>query len=254
MKIQILSDLHNEFFKNKSPPDIEQTDADVVVLAGDIWTKGRGVIWAIEQSSSLGKPIVYTLGNHEYYGTHTRHIDKCKAMAEGTDVHILERDVQIIGDTRFLGSTLWSDFAIKGNGAEKELAMFAAREKVNDYRVIRVPPSYKKLHPKDTLAWHKESVAWLRDKLDEPFGGKTVMVSHHAPHLKSDPWINNLTPAYLSDLSALMDGERLHLWVHGHTHIAVDYEVYGTRVASNPRGYPGVEPVDGYDPKLVVDV
>lgn len=254
MKIQILSDLHNEFFKNKPPPDIEHTDADVIVLAGDIWVKGRGATWAIEQSLLHGKPVVYVLGNHDYWRQDTRHADKLKKLVAGTDVHILERDEVVINGTRFVGSTLWSDFAIKGSGAEKQLAMFAAREKVNDYRLIRVPPSYKRLHPKDTIEWHEKSVAWLRKKLDEPFDGMTVMVSHHAPHLRSDPWINNLTPAYLSDLSYLMDGERLHVWIHGHTHIATDYEVNGTRVVSNPRGYPRVEPVDAFEPRLVIEL
>lgn len=256
MKIQIASDLHNEFFAKygNSVPDIAHTDADVIVLAGDIWVKGRGAMWAIEQSQIHGKHIVYVLGNHEYWRQHTRHVDKLKVLVEGTDVHILERDMVIIDGTRFLGSTLWTDFAIKGSGAEKQLAMFAAREQVQDYRLIRVAPSYKRLHPQDTVEWHERSVAWLRRKLDEPFDGKTVMVSHHAPHLKSDPWINNLTPAYLSDLSYMMDGESLHLWIHGHTHVTADYVVHGTRVVSNPRGYPGVEPVDGFNPRLVIDL
>jgi len=36
MKIQLLSDLHNEFYRGDIPPEISQTDADLVVLAGDI--------------------------------------------------------------------------------------------------------------------------------------------------------------------------------------------------------------------------
>jgi len=40
------------------------------------------------------------------------------------------------------------------------------------------------------------------------------------------------------------------LWVHGHSHTAVDYEVAGTRVVCNPRGYPGEE--TGFNPGLVL--
>jgi predicted phosphodiesterase len=29
------------------------------------------------------------------------------------------------------------------------------------------------------------------------------------------------------------------LWIHGHTHDPFDYEINGTRVICNPRGYPG---------------
>jgi len=34
-----------------------------------------------------------------------------------------------------------------------------------------------------------------------------------------------------------MDGDRAALWVHGHMHESFDYEIYGTRVVCNPRGY-----------------
>ena len=34
-----------------------------------------------------------------------------------------------------------------------------------------------------------------------------------------------------------MDGDRVALWVHGHMHDPFDYEIYGTRVVCNPRGY-----------------
>jgi hypothetical protein len=50
-----------------------------------------------------------------------------------------------------------------------------------------------------------------------------------------------------------MGGDRVELWIYGHTHRASDLEVEGTRVISNPRGYPH-EPVDGFDPELVVDL
>jgi hypothetical protein len=49
-----------------------------------------------------------------------------------------------------------------------------------------------------------------------------------------------------------MDGQRVPLWIHGHTHYCVDYEVAGTRVVSNQRGYPDQE--TGFDPALVVDI
>jgi hypothetical protein len=36
-----------------------------------------------------------------------------------------------------------------------------------------------------------------------------------------------------------MDGQRAALWIHGHMHDPFDYEINGTRVICNPRGYPG---------------
>jgi predicted phosphodiesterase len=60
MKLQILSDIHNEF----SVLPVPHTDADVAILAGDIDTKDRAIEWAMQ----FEKPVLYVLGNHEFYG------------------------------------------------------------------------------------------------------------------------------------------------------------------------------------------
>lgn len=49
-----------------------------------------------------------------------------------------------------------------------------------------------------------------------------------------------------------MGADRVALWVHGHTHTSVDFEMAGTRVVSNQRGYPGEE--SGFQPSLVIDL
>ncbi|MNR64509.1 hypothetical protein D3C85_1871810 [compost metagenome] len=59
-----------------------------------------------------------------------------------------------------------------------------------------------------------------------------------------------LDAAYANNCEGLMGGDRVALWVHGHSHVAVDYEIEGTRVVCNPRGYPGEE--TGFDPELVL--
>jgi len=66
MRVQVLSDLHIEFEDLK----LEQVDSDVVVLAGDIHVKDKGVSWALRNFKD--KPVLYVLGNHEFYGKLTR--------------------------------------------------------------------------------------------------------------------------------------------------------------------------------------
>jgi len=61
MKIQIYSDIHNEF-RHYEPKD---TDADVVVLAGDIDTGLKAINWAWDLFKD--KPVIYIAGNHEHY-------------------------------------------------------------------------------------------------------------------------------------------------------------------------------------------
>jgi predicted phosphodiesterase len=62
-----------------------------------------------------------------------------------------------------------------------------------------------------------------------------------------------LACAFASDVTELMGEERVALWIFGHTHRVADLKVRGTRVISNPRGYPH-EPVAGFDPACVVEL
>lgn len=63
MKLQILSDLHLELSKFEP----FATDADIIVLAGDIALEDNGIIWA--RAVFPNKEIIYVPGNHEFYGT-----------------------------------------------------------------------------------------------------------------------------------------------------------------------------------------
>jgi len=104
LKIHILCDLHVEF-GSFVPPVVS---ADVVVLAGDVHVKNRGLQWIFDQKFKI--PVLYVLGNHEFYREKFPGlIDKLKIDAEGTNVHVLENDSVEIGGYRFFGCTLWSD-------------------------------------------------------------------------------------------------------------------------------------------------
>ena len=247
MKIRVLSDLHMEFAPFDPPP----ADADVVVLAGDAAPGPRGLEWA--RAAFGDTPVVYVAGNHEFY----RHAipkltEELASAAEGTSVRFLENAEAAIGGVRFLGCTLWTDFELFG---ERIPSAAAAQAAMNDFRLIRVAPQFRRFGPGDARTLHLRSVRWLHERLTAPFDGPTVVVTHHAPSLRSsaparrrDP----LTPAYISDLEWMLDGSAA-LWIHGHTHYCVDYEVGGTRVVSNQRGYPD-EGVEGFDPARVIEI
>ncbi len=129
------------------------------------------------------------------------------------------------------------------------------RSKLNDYRRIRTSPAFSKLTPRAVHGMHLRARAWLSTQLSTTCPEPTVVVTHHAPGLFSIPPHHRADPlsaAYASDVSSLLDG-RAQVWIHGHTHHAVDVNVNGTRVVSNQRGYPD-EPADGFDRAFVVDV
>ncbi len=127
---------------------------------------------------------------------------------------------------------------------------------MRDYRKIRIDPQYRKLMPSDTLGWHRASGRWLEKQLAEPFDGKTVIVSHHAPSPRSiQPEFarDELSAAYASNLESLIESSGAALWIHGHTHFNVDYIVGQTRVMTNQRGYVD-EPSANFNPKLVLEI
>jgi DNA repair exonuclease SbcCD nuclease subunit len=247
MKIHLLSDLHTEFASFQPPT----TDADIVVLAGDVGVGTRGLPAIREWFPD--RPVVYVAGNHEFYREAIPRLsEKLAAETEGSEIHYLENRAVVIGGVRFLGCTLWTDFDVFG---ERVRCMAEAQASMNDFRLIRVLPQYRRFHPNDAAALHERSLRWLTAALDEPFAEPTVIVTHHAPSLRScNPAYRNdpVTAAYVSDLEWMLDG-RAALWVHGHTHLCVDYEIGGTRVAANQRGYPH-DGVEGFRPGLVLDI
>ena len=109
-----------------------------------------------------------------------------------------------------------------------------------------------------TAHWHAQQIRWLKDQLQEPFPGKTVVVTHHLPSARSvaDRYKTDLLSAcFASELDHLFGP--MALWVHGHTHDCFDYDVGGTRVVCNPRGYthPDASPENPhFNPALVIEV
>lgn len=247
MKIQIVSDLHIEFAEFTLPV----TDADVIVLAGDIGVGLGGLEWIVEQY--IEKPIIYVPGNHEFYKHDICLIDEICGKA-GSNIHVLNDSMIELQGVRFLGSTLWTDFELFGL-TDKFFSVQQAKSNMADFSVIK--NGIKTFIPEDSIQLHNQSVGWLKCMLAEPFTGNTVVVTHHAPSAISvhPRYASNLlTPAFASNLEDMMDAEHAKLWIHGHMHNPSDYEINGTRVLCNPRGYAHYETAHEFNPSLVVSI
>ncbi|CAG9223515.1 Ser/Thr protein phosphatase family protein [Paraburkholderia sabiae] len=255
MKIRVLSDLHLE---NDTPEIIPHADADLVILAGDIHNHAEGLRWAAETFDEA-VPVVYVPGNHEYYDGEFGALEAAMrdAAASIDNLHYLNNETLVDprGQWRVLGTTLWTDFDLYGTDEETRAISIAAAERVMlDYRgLIQVTwtagneanaqtlqdNTPRNLTPADTLALHRHARGWLEGELAKPFAGKTIVVTHHAPHRRSlaERYAADLASAgFVNDLPSLVR-EPVALWVHGHTHTAFDYVENGTRVVCNPRGY-----------------
>ena len=248
MRVHVLADLHLEF----GLADIPTSDADVVVLAGDIDVGTNGLEWIRWRFPN--QRVIYVLGNHEFYRQNlTTLTTALKHETENSHIHLLENSVVELCGVTFLGCTLWTDFALRG---DMQKDMGCAQTCINDYRIVTIGTDNRVLRPQDTVRIHQESVAWLKDELPRHSRTRTVVVTHHAPSPRSEaPGYANgpLSPSFVSDLGSLIEQSEIPMWIHGHTHYNVDYRIGGTRVISNQRGYPR-EAVARFDPGLVIDI
>ena len=248
MKVQVLSDLHQEFGMR----DFSFSKADIVVFAGDVNVGLKGINWMLETIPD--KPVIYVLGNHEYYGgAYPKTLEKIKLRAHGTNVHVLENECINFGGVNFHGTTLWTDFSIFGNPIEYGII---CQGKMNDYKKIRRSPSYSKLRTVDTYRIHQKSITWLEESLNSKKGQINFVVTHHAPSLKSIPERfkeDQLTSAYASNLDEFILAHQPDYWIHGHIHDAIQYQIGGTKVICNPHGYIDEKAKD-FNPEIILEI
>jgi len=255
MRIWTVSDLHlrpTEIAELVPPPG-GFPDADLCVVAGDVGDGLAGLGWVAKVIRPM-MPVVLVLGNHDMYGHSVPSARKvAKLTAEAFDCVLLDDDEVVIDGVRFLGGTLWTDYALfsrpedgeEGRQAAVRTAMAAARRSLDDHLSIDATEVVegvmsRRFLPQDAAALHAETRAFIERELKKPHDGPTVVVTHHAPHpgsisprFKRDP----VTPAFVSDLSGLIEAGNPTLWIHGHVHHACDYRVGATRIVCNPRGY-----------------
>ena len=250
MKLNVLSDLHLSLGALAAPG----TEADVVVLAGDIARPKEAIAWA----SGLAKPVLYVPGNHEFYGASIAGtVEELKRLSVGTSIRVLDNDEVIIDGVRFLGTTLWTDFMLCGEGEKRVAAMQEAQRFMRDFSRIRIGEA--PFTPEASAALFARAAAWLERRLAQPHAGPTVVITHHAPSRKSiHPRFADspMNACFVSDAERLIDGSRARLWIHGHTHDSFDYVANGTRVLCNPRGYAkdGVNENPSFDANLLAAV
>ena len=184
MRLWILSDLHIEQSLWDLPDPAPEYD--ILVAPGDIHDPlSEGVRWLAARAN--GRPVIYVPGNHEWYAHRLRftveqEAPRGQALADALRVHLLQEAVSVIDGVRFLGTSLWTDYALFGHPAA---AMHYARNGMNDHRLIYPDDEGEPLSPELALTWHESSLAWLTTNLQMPFEGKTVVVTHHLPHPRS---------------------------------------------------------------------
>lgn len=222
MRLNIVSDTHFEHYPvHKVQHMIDMLAGircEVIILAGDICT-GRMLRYFLLEICRVAGPkkhVVYVPGNHEYYGSKLpEHFGVDSNMPE--NFHYLYRSSVTIRGRRFVGAVGW----------------------------YRVPPNPDYINDADYIEKSQRIASWGladQDYLRANVVPGDIVTTHYLPHpLSIAPqyegrWGNRF---FFSDFTDVIDNNKPRLFIHGHTHVACDYEVGETRVVCNPIGYPG---------------
>jgi predicted phosphohydrolase len=265
MKINILSDLHVEFYDdpkvlcekvNKLYPNVAEDD--ILIIAGDLGVAGTSKKLNDEYKFMLkyfGKKwnnVFYVAGNHEYYDRKKTETiqdisDAIEAYCVECGIIFLDNDIFETSGYIFVGTTLWTNVdEIAYENMNDKLQAILSRDEV--------------------VSIHKANVKWLNNTLNKIAKLKTndkkskypeladkpvIVISHHLPlkeivHKKFLGEEYSLTNSgYFSDLSDLVlkYSDLICHWYHGHMHEAYKKKVYDIDFCANPMGYPDEEMV-----------
>lgn len=241
MIIDIASDLHIDYnlskglslnyFKQLFNDDLSKKDS-VLILAGDIYQVNtidnlkKDLNEFLNHVSKLYKVVFYIMGNHEYYGN-----DFCETLSTGYPYTLLTLpdNVKIISKNTMcklfgvdvLFSTLWSNLSNEDTNY------------INDFIFIN------NFTFENYITEYTNNINYIKTYIDNHDSNKHIIVTHHAPSLKSihskyETFKGN--SAFVSDCEYLMNDDML-MWIHGHTHTNFDYNIGNTKVVCNPHGY-----------------
>lgn len=228
MKIQYISDIHLEFYKNEEIVKIIPS-APILCLCGDIgYPEDKKYDIFLEWSSKNYEKVFLITGNHEYY-------NKKKSIKEINDIiqtkvnlhsniTFLNNKIEEYHGYTFIGCILWSSipFGIK----RYELNQF------NDFKKIKSMSieNYNILHLKDLL--------FLKRSLTD--NKNIICLTHHLPSLEliSEKYKDSdLNYMFASNLNYLIT-ENIKLWICGHSHDGNTKIINEVICTLNPHGYP----------------
>ncbi len=234
MDVLVVSDLHIHASNMAAPT----THADVILIAGDL-SYHKSQIYEYFYKLGDHTPIIYVPGNHEYEGHNINTFDDelKELLYDLPYVSVLQNESIVIGDTKFIGSTLWTDFELYSHQHPISETMKLVQNSINEYSTIL--NDKKLLTAQKTKDLHEVAVKYLSYELKKnPYQGTTFVATHFLPHPESidKSYENNLLNSYFcSNLEHLIGFSEF--WVHGHTHKSKNYNKNGTNIICNPRGY-----------------
>lgn len=279
-KLRFYSDMHLDFYVNPKrfnpenlwyPEPLPDDKETILVLAGDIWHakkpfKYNNFSWFSEISKRF-KYILVVLGNHDFWGgqlpTEYTNFERYRKELGIENLILLQNSQVIIGENKFVGATLWTDFA--NNDFE---TLEESNKCSNDLKYIRYMDSiykgvYKRLQNKNIVQQHKISKNYIFENAIKDYPEQKLwVITHHPP---SDVLVTNphLTKSEYGLVTNSFDDKikdtEIDYWIHGHNHQSGKAKVGKTLVMANTVGYlsqsaTNAELNPDYNPWIELDV
>lgn len=239
MRVAYCSDAHFDvwFHVDRDIPHIiNDCEADVLVLAGDIFEYNRWSPYFHQKILDLlcdrFKHVILIDGNHEYYGLEfesekTYHILKDAP----SNLKYLRNDYVEIDRVVFYGGTFWTN-----PNKWTPLEQFDIPQQINDFRQIKDMD----FHAMGTF--HDDFIEGLYETLVLYPVSDIVVVSHFPPtELSIHPrYQGQMTNAYFVNrcFDEFYGNNQIKHWICGHVHHKHEFEIGEIKGHCNPIGYP----------------
>lgn len=269
MKIDIVSDLHIDNwslkYKNKYnklkiceyPFLINHSDADYLVIAGDISDNIHTSLEFINEISDNYKNILFIDGNHEHTENFPNLLDKydINNMINNNKLIYLSMNPYIIEDTVFIGCCGWWDYNNKNE--------FNNYLNNNNYMsIFKFIYEDKKKLILNIIDKSEKDFLYLKnniEKYDKDNNIKNIIIITHtipSNYFGSTYSIeciqNNFSTQYNSKFKNLYLSPKIKFWIYGHNHAGHDEIIDNIHYISNPRGCPGDYNRINYEKKQII--
>jgi len=264
MKIDILSDLHIDFYFNPKlkvkddqikklyDPIVTENNreiGDVLVVAGDIGHYNHQNIRILKYlKEHYYKHIICVLGNHDYY------------LVDKDSKKQFKDSFERVKNMRDLINCEKGIYCLDGFEVEIDGVKFAGCDSwYNDGYFFRQYPTQSFTRKSTNVMWRNvmTDVNFIygvsnfddifeieKPKIESVYKNCDVMITHINPSAK-DEHINIRFQNNPSNIFFSFEGEKylkngnMKYWIFGHTHEELEYEDYGVNCLCNPFGYPG---------------
>lgn len=240
MKVQIHSDLHLEFSSITIKPE-----ASVLILAGDIMTKGvdDSILrewW--EYVSNNWETVIYVLGNHEFYHSKMT-MDKIREWVDELvgkygNIYVLDKEDLYIHD-----QDTEIEWRVMGVPMFPVLTDIEGLNCVNRIKLKNDKGYTKGITMEKWNEMSRNDSEWFIQNYEKDI--HTILVTHYpvtrvgvtsGEYDKDDITEKS---KYCQELGLTRNGSGSVICISGHTHYSHDFTRNGIRYISNARGYPG---------------